>query len=128
MNATEVIRLINTGKPFTSGFTATINKDGRPHLTWDLFVYWKGKLYICVTPKTITYYNFVQRKGVSIAITDAKGASAVFIEGEARLVGKTSELKDGLVSEIEANVSGFQLPDYTGLMFEIAPTKILTYK
>ncbi len=36
MKADEVVQVINTGKPFTSGFVATTKKNRKPPLSWDL--------------------------------------------------------------------------------------------
>lgn len=85
-------------------------------------------MYMCVSPKSVTHFNLVRSRGVSLVVTDGKGSSAVFIEGEAKLVGKANELKEMLLSEIAANVKGFQMPDYEQLIFEIIPRKIFTYK
>lgn len=48
---------------------------------------------MCITQKSVTYYNLVRSKSVSIVITDAKGSSAVFVEGTAKRVGKASDLR-----------------------------------
>lgn len=89
MNSGEVIRLINTGKPFTSGFTAKTKMAG-PTSRGTCSPTGKTICTCALLKKTVTYYNLVQRKSLSIANTDTKGASAVFIEGEARPVGKAS--------------------------------------
>ncbi len=49
----------------------------------------------------------VKRKNAAIAITDGAGRRAVFLEGQAKLLGTAKELRLGLLSNIERDVLDF---------------------
>lgn len=108
-------------------FTATVNKDGKPHISWDLFAYWNYALYTCSTPRSVSYWNMLRSANVAILITNSEGSMAAFIEGKTRLLGPATKLRQ-LVSDIEKGVPGFRMPDYDRSIFEIKPQKVFTYK
>jgi general stress protein 26 len=128
MKADEVIELVNTGKPFTSGFTATVNKNGTPHMSWDLYAIFQNKLYLCSSSKSRTFRNLVRTKHIAVTIPNSKGSSAVFLEGVASLIGTVGNLKVDLISKIEKSVEGFQIPDPEAPIFEISLEKVYTYR
>lgn len=120
-----VAKIINLREHMS--FMATVGKDGRPHISWDLFAYWNDTLYTCSTPRSVSYWNLRRSGDVAIAITNTTGTMATFIEGKARLLGTATKLKQ-LVSDIEKGVPGFRMPSYDRSIFEIKPQKVFTYK
>lgn len=125
MSSEDVAKIINLKEHMS--FMATVNRDGKPHILWDLFAFWKDTLYTCSTPRSVSYWNLRRSGNVAILITGSEGDRAVFIEGEARQLGPATELKQ-LISHIEKGVPGFRMPDYDRSIFEIKPQRVFTYR
>lgn len=128
MTAEETIEFINEKK---DGILASVKASGKPHISWKLVIYFEGKLYTTENSRSLAYRNLTKNPYVAMAITDhSKG---VFIEGIAKPMGTTAELRSTLLARIVAwsesqRHTGRWLPlNYEGYVFEIRIQKILTY-
>jgi hypothetical protein len=77
MKAEDVAKIINLKEHMS--FMATVKKDGKPHLSWDLFAYWNDTLYAFSTPRSVSYWNLLRSGNVAMLIANSAGTMGVFI-------------------------------------------------
>ncbi len=133
MNAEEVVDFIN--QQVKDGVVATVRSDGSPHTAWNPVAYVEGKLYTYADPQSVCYKNLHRDGRVSFATTS--GGKAVYLEGEAKEVGRVCEMVDSLLARILSEVKDWipkssfnyaSLAECQASIFEMKITKILSYK
>jgi hypothetical protein len=133
MTTREVVDFINEKR--NSAIVATVRKDGSPHAAWNPIAFVDEKLYTYADPSSVCYKNMKRDGRVSVAITGK--SDAIFVQGEAREVGRVNQLIDTLLAGIFLVVKGWipsssynyaSLGECQASIFEIRISKILTYK
>ena len=65
-------------------WVATVRPDGRPHMTPVWFAFWMGRIYICISSRSVKARNLESSAEIAVALEN--GNTPLIVEGEAELV------------------------------------------
>ena len=103
---------------------SSIRPDGHPHLTPVWFVYYEGKLYISIDPKSVKSRNIAQNPNVVLALEDA--IHPVICQGRATPMPQPwpGDLLSVFIQKYEWDL---MVEEQYNQLLEITPSKWLTW-